>query len=160
MMAMNRVEFTLVPAADADIAMMSEDGYSLGIMVDGTPLTELARRAELDDARADGDPNQAGGYANLIDLDLICWPSRHFLGEPVLHWFGDGDAVVAGCNCGDYGCWPLCVQIEVTHEHVVWRDFRNGHRTHWDLSGLGPFVFERTEYESALRRTDRPEARP
>ncbi|MQM25532.1 hypothetical protein [Glycomyces albidus] len=149
---MNRIEFALVPAKAADVPTLSEDGQSLAIAVDGTPLIDLARRAELDDARADGQPQLAGGYANLLYLDRICWPSRHFLDQPALVWFGDGDTVVAGCTCGDYGCWPLCVQIEVTHEHVVWRDFRNGHRTNWDLSALGPFVFDRTEYEAALRR--------
>jgi hypothetical protein len=149
---MNSIEFTIVPAREAGVGTLSEGRQSLAITVDGTPLIELARRAELDDARADGRPDLAGAYANLISLDRICWPSRHFLDEPVLVWFDDGDTVVAGCTCGDYGCWPLCVQVEVTPEHVVWRDFRNGHRQNWDLSALGPFVFSRADYERALRQ--------
>ena len=54
-----------------------------------------------------------------------------------------------GCVCGEWGCWPLAVRVEVTDVTVRWHDFRTGHRN-WDLSELGPFVFERREYEAAL----------
>jgi len=32
---------------------------------------------------------------------------------------------------------------------VRWSNFRTGHRD-WDLGGLGPFEFERSQYEAAL----------
>jgi hypothetical protein len=39
--------------------------------------------------------------------------------------------------------------VDVDAAHVRWHDFRNGHRD-WDLGALGPFVFDRQQYEAAL----------
>ncbi|MCH7232867.1 hypothetical protein L0U85_18700 [Glycomyces sp. L485] len=43
-------------------------------------------------------------------------------------------------------------RVEATHEHIAWQNLRNGHRKPWGLSTLGPFVFEGTECETALRQ--------
>ena len=64
-------------------------------------------------------------------VDWLRWPAHHYLGEPRDTWFDDGDTV------GDV---------------VTWRNFRNGHRD-WDLSAIGPFVFDRTQHEKTLRAT-------
>ncbi len=57
----------------------------------------------------------------------------------------------------------LSARVELTDEHVVWRDFRQPYRftraasedraarIGWDYSAFGPFVFERQAYERALR---------
>ena len=65
----------------------------------GVPLPDLVRRAELPFARGEGKPDLAGSYVGL-PKDEVCWPSRHYLGNPVLSWFGDGDTVLLGCGCG------------------------------------------------------------
>jgi hypothetical protein len=47
------------------------------------------------------------------------------------------------------GCWPLTARVTVTDATVTWREFRTGHRD-WDLSGVGPFIFDRHAYEATL----------
>lgn len=140
---MNRVEFAIVP----------DEEPHLEINVDGVPLRELARRAELPSARADRQEDLAGAYHGLTGIEAVRWPSRHFLGRPALAGEGPGETALLGCDCGVWDCWPLFAKVEVSDETVTWRDFRNGHRPAWDLSGLGPFEFERGRYEAALRAT-------
>lgn len=143
---MNRVEFIVVDGEEPH----------LEIEVDGVPLKERARRAERGSARAERQERLAGAYGGLTHLDAVLWPSRHFLGSPVLSASGDGDTVLLGCDCGDWGCWPLSAEVRVLTGTVIWRAFRNGHRPSWDLSGLGLFEFDRDQYESALRAAQRP----
>ena len=103
---------------------------------------------ELAPATADGQSDLAGSYASLT-LEAIGSDLNHFRGTPVASWFGDGDTVLLGCECGEWGCWPLTTSVDVGSSQVVWRGFRQGHRS-WDLSALGPFTFDRSQYESAL----------
>ncbi|MEN3537886.1 hypothetical protein AAH991_22420 [Microbispora sp. ZYX-F-249] len=145
---MNVVEFRLDPPA-GDWAFGNVE-----ILVDGVPLRDLAKVVEAPFAASEGHPGIAGAYEGLSER--LCWPSRHFLGEPELRWFDEGETVLLGCDCGEWGCWPLTARVEVTGTTVVWSGFRNGHRDgQWDLSALGPFVFERGQYEAALRATQR-----
>lgn len=135
--------------------LVDEPSRVVGIWVDGVALQEWARRVELPFAEADGNPMLAGGYEGLFAADDILWPSRHFLGDPRLSNFDDGDTVLLGCTCGDWGCWPLVADVKVTRDSVSWSRFRNGHRAAWDLKDLGPFVFKRAQYEAALQGTGR-----
>lgn len=138
-----------------------------GIVVDGVPLVDLVRELELPYAEAEeadraGDfpdypPGKfaqelAGDYAPLSTK--FNWPSRHFLGEPVElpHGGDDGETMLLGCTCGINDCWALLATIVLTEESVTWSGFRNNSRD-WDLSGLGPFVFSRSQYEASLRAT-------
>lgn len=124
-------------------------GRHRGILpvVNGVSLIERARRVEQLSANAEKHPDLAGNYAPLLSEGL---PREHFLGQPTLSWFEDGDTVLLGCSCGDWGCWPLTARVKVDDRFVHWRDFRTGHRD-WDLSELGPFRFSRSAYEQALR---------
>lgn len=122
------------------------------ISINETSLIDLARTAEQPWADREGKPDLAGSYTGLGPW-AIGGSSTHFLDNPHAVWFDDGDTVLLGCDCGEWGCWPLVAHIDVTHTHVAWSRFRQGHRE-WDLSALGPFVFARTEYEEALRKLD------
>ncbi|PWJ26319.1 hypothetical protein ATK17_2476 [Branchiibius hedensis] len=115
-------------------------------VIDGVSLVVLARRVEEPAADAEGHPDLAGSYAPLVSEGL---PREHFLGRPYLSWFDDGDTVLLGCTCGDWGCWPLTAMVRVDARFVHWSHFRSGHRD-WDLGDLGPFRFERRAYERAL----------
>lgn len=119
--------------------------------VGGVPLPDLLGRIERTSAVREGKPELAGSYAGLID-ESVRWPGRHYLGEPVLTWFGDGDTVLLGCECGEWGCWPFTAMVTVDRDAVVWSGYRNGHRD-WDYSELWDLVFERTQYEEAVRAT-------
>jgi hypothetical protein len=122
--------------------------------VNGEALPEMLRRIEAPSARRDGDVHLAGSYAGLPD-DGIRWPSRHYLGEPVLSWFEDGDTVLLGCGCGEWGCWPFTAVVTVEHGTVTWSGYRNGHRD-WDYGALRELVFARGQYEAAVRATAPP----
>lgn len=59
-------------------------------------------------------------------------------------------------ECGDIGCGALTARIEVRESEVVWSDFgfENNYVEFVDREGyarLGPFTFDREEYESLLR---------
>jgi hypothetical protein len=88
----------------------------------------------------------------LVQVDYLRWPALHYLGDALDTWFDDGDTTLLGCICGESGCWPLTTFVQLGGDLVTWRNFQNGHRD-WDLSALGPFVFDRTQYEAALRAT-------
>ena len=115
---------------------------AIEIWVNGRPLTDHAADVE----RA-FDPSLAGSYEGLHPSDV--GSIHHYLGRPRASWFGDGDTVLLGCGCGTWGCWPLTAKVVVMHDTVRWSGFRTGHRD-WDLGGLGPFEFDRANYERAL----------
>lgn len=122
------------------------------ITISGAPLIDLARTAEQPWADGEGNPHLAGSYMGLGPW-AIGGSSAHFLTQPRAVWFGDGDTVLLGCDCGEWGCWPLTADISASDDRVVWTHFRQGHRD-WDLSTLGPFTFARAAYEQALHELD------
>jgi len=121
--------------------------------LNGVPLGDLVRGVELPFARREGSPDLAGRYAGLAG-DEVRWPSRHYLGDPVRSWFGDGDTVLLGCVCGDWGCWPFTAVVTVADDMVTWSGYRTGHRD-WDYRELRDISFDRVQYEEALRETTR-----
>ncbi|MEV6907949.1 hypothetical protein [Amycolatopsis sp. NPDC051071] len=146
----------------------------VNIVVDGVPLIHLVRELELPYAEAeeieragefpDYPPGKlaqelAGGYLSLSRT--FTWPSRHFLGEPLElpHGGDDGETMLLGCTCGINDCWAFLATIVLTEETVTWSGFRNNSRD-WDLSGLGPFIFSRSQYEASLRATEGPPQNP
>jgi hypothetical protein len=140
---MNRIEFRVEPeeldSGPADV---------LNMYVDGSRLQDLIRPYEQPFADAEGHPSLAGQYVGLVHPGV---PAEHYIDKPVATWFGDGDTILLGCNCGDAGCWPLTAYVRVGRHRVVWRNFRTGHRK-WDLSEFGPFEFDRSKYEASLDR--------
>ena len=147
---MDKVEFrlereTLPPARETTV---------VDILVNGTGLQELARDAEALYAAAEGRPERAGLY---VGLDLSAVTSGHFLGRPATVTSSGQlvrDRALLRCGCGEPSCWPLVAQVHVSREAVTWSDFR-GANLSWDLSVLGPFEFDRDQYESALRHAAR-----
>jgi hypothetical protein len=137
------------------------------VAVDGVPLIERVREVELPYAEAE-EIERAGEYpdsppgtlsrelagAYLALSTNFAWPSRHYLGEPLeLPHGGDhGETMLLGCTCGINDCWALLARIALVDDTVTWSRFRNNSRD-WDLSGLGPFVFDRSQYEASLRST-------
>jgi hypothetical protein len=112
-------------------------------------VIDLVRPVERPYAKAEGNRSLAGSYAGLVVGPGL--PATHDLGEPVETWFGDGDTVLLGCECGESGCWPLTARVTVTDTTVTWLEFCTGHRD-WDLSAVGPFTFDRRAYEVTLAK--------
>lgn len=140
---MSAIEFRLQVEDVGD-----DDAVTVTPYIAGESLVELARRVEAGPAAAGGEPDLAGDYAGLVVGDH---PWREwYSGQHPQVWFGDGDSCVLGCTCGTTGCWPLTAVITIGDRDVVWANFRTGHRS-WDLSGLGPFRFDRAAYDHALQ---------
>lgn len=121
---------------------------TIRIDIRGRSLREWARDVELPFAKAAGNSALAGSYHGLT-LDDVDRDRRHFLGSPVATHGDNADTILLGCVCGIPDCWPLTANVAVTETEVVWDHFRTGH-SDWDLGYLGPFAFDRDQYEAAL----------
>jgi hypothetical protein len=59
-------------------------------------------------------------------------------------------------ECGDIGCGAITAKIEVTDSIVIWKDF--GYENNYsepdleDYSQVGPFIFNKTEYNKAIEK--------
>ena len=121
------------------------------LVIDGESLLEAVRRYERPLAEAEGHPGLAAAYV---------WPAPSAPRRAAL-LRGSADAedklALLECTCGVPGCWSLLTTVTVGPTQVTWSAFEQPHRRadsaggHWDYSGFGPFVFERTAYEEALR---------
>ncbi len=81
-----------------------------------------APRGDAPRPAGERNPDLVGSHTELID-DFVRWPSRHDSGEPVLTWFGDGDTVLLGCTCGEWG-WPFTAIVTVGPDIVRWSGYR------------------------------------
>ncbi|MEY9969579.1 hypothetical protein ABIA33_007668 [Streptacidiphilus sp. MAP12-16] len=113
--------------------------------VDGTALTELIDRFETNA----GMQPAGDAYGGLIPEFFRFGPMQdHFLGQST-------DAMgpktpLLGCECGEWGCWPLMARITVTADVVTWDCFEQPHRKTRVYAAFGPFQFDRHQYEDAL----------
>lgn len=112
---------------------------------------ENRQNAEGEQADSDGSP-----YFHL-PTSCVLLPCRNLLDNPRRHGFvldsedtRNRKATIFGCNCGIIECWFLQVLVTISEEAVTWSDFGQFHRD-WTYS-LGPFVFERRQYESELAK--------
>jgi hypothetical protein len=114
--------------------------------VDGIPLTELIDRFETDA----GMKPAGGAYGGLIPRFFRFGPMEdHFHGRSTS---ATGPKTpLLGCECGEWGCWPLMASITVTAGLVIWDSFGQPHRTTRDYTAFGPFQFGRRQYDGALR---------
>ena len=129
--------------------------------VNGVSLIELARDVERPFAAREGHPEIAGGYRGLPG-SVALGPGSVLLGhratDSAALYLDEGQLTLLCCECGEPGCWPLTVHLEVDPDLVIWRDFEQPHRCDWDLSALGAFVFERRQYEDAVTRASASQA--
>ena len=134
---------------------MGEDS-GVHVIINGRDLIEILRDIELPFATREGHPRIAGAYSGL-PAHRVFFPSRHFLGEPEpIYSDSEGRTFVLECECGEPGCWPLAVRIELREREVIWSDFRQPHRRshskagEWRYDALSSFTFDRQLYERAL----------
>ena len=124
------------------------------IFVNDRNLTDVLREVELPFAAREGKPDLAGRYVGLPPEEIYL-PSPRLFGDPATYYdydYLDGKIAVLGCVCGEVGCWPFRVRITLREDVVVWDGFEQPHRRTWRYDELRPFVFDRTQYLSALDR--------
>jgi hypothetical protein len=131
-----------------------DDG--IRIIINGQDFIEILREIELPFATREGSPRIAGAYS-CLPAHRVYLPSRHFFGEPdPIYSDGKGRTYVLECECGEPGCWPMAVRIEVREKEVLWADFQQPHRQTsskkggWRYGALNSFTFDRQIYERAL----------
>jgi hypothetical protein len=115
-------------------------------VLDGRSLVEIVDELET---RRGYEP--AGGYAGLVPGFFSVGDLKRYYLAKQEPWTGSTPVAVLGCECGELGCWPLHARIVVTDDEVTWRDFQQPHRAQRDYSGLGPFTFDRGDYERAVQ---------
>lgn len=116
----------------------------LHILINGQSLIDLVRPVELPFAELEGKPAIAGQYSWLSDVD--CEFQR----------LKTEGCLVLGCPCGIPDCWPLTARVCLAEDIVCWSRFQNWHRakgcvSEWNYCALGPFFFDRQQYEKAVR---------
>jgi hypothetical protein len=112
--------------------------------IDGRDLTDLVHEFE----RERGWIADAAAYGGLIPAWFEFGPmDLHFLGRGA--WLSQGLVPVLGCECGEWGCWPLHVRIVENAHTVTWSEFAHLGLER-DYTGLGPFQFDREAYVHAL----------
>lgn len=117
------------------------------VRIDGIDLfeaVEATRNLPEPDWEDDCDDDGVPG----LSPDLLTPPSLHWLGNPDPRWSESGRAVVLDCGCGQWECGGVLARIEVRPDVITWSDFR-GPRD-GDPIPVGPFVFDREQYEAAL----------
>ena len=123
----------------------------VALVIDGLPLVDHVREIEAAGIREWRTGGSAGSYLPMSVSEVK--GAAHYLGEPAASFFGDGDTVLLGCDCGIWECGPLTARIEVHHDVVEWRDFRHGFRE-WSYDSLGGFVFDRAAYQEQFEAID------
>lgn len=149
---MNTIEFRRQPDPDASRDIVT-------VFIDGRSLIDLIAHYERPHAEAAGRPSAAGHYVGL-DIAKVVPPSRLLLGE-VDGWYccHPGIVTLLTCTCGELGCGSVNCFIALSDDRVVWSEFRgqlgpigpDGQRRK-SYAGLGPFEFDRVQYEGALAR--------
>lgn len=113
--------------------------------IDGAPLTGLIDRFEI----AAGMQPAGDAYGGLIPGFFRFGPMQdHFLGVSTREM--GPKTPVLGCECGEWGCWPLMARITATADLVTWDAFEQPHRKTRDYVAFGPFQFDRRQYDDAL----------
>lgn len=116
-------------------------------VVDGVALTDRIHDFE----REHGMETRAVSYGGLIPAYFKFGPaSHHYLTTHEVFISRKGKIPVLGCECGEWGCWPLLARVILEKTTVTWTDFEQPYRPDRDYSSFGPFVFSRSAYESAI----------
>lgn len=110
-----------------EITEVNGGALSVTPCIDGTPLTTLV-----------------GEFSGALE--------RYFCGQAGNQDESDNEEIyVLGCECGEVGCWPLVTSVTRVEGGYRWATFRQPHRPQRNYGAFGPFVFEKGQYEEAVR---------
>ena len=143
----------MVDVLRLSVAQTDDAGHPTGTIdfeVNGRDLRDIVREIESPFAEAEGHPQLAGQYTGLPASHLLP-PSQHLFGQPTGAYGYTAKVTLLQCSCGEPGCWPLLARVTTTADAVVWSEFEQPHRRgRWSYEKLGPFVFDRRQYERAI----------
>jgi hypothetical protein len=139
--------------------------WTIDISINGRKLLDIVKGVERENARRMG-LEFGGEYAGIRYTPNIV-AGEHFLGrKPYAN--SSPFVWVLGCTCGFFGCWDVFASVEVTSTIVRWSEIfnpwlANGLPSVWhqkspedfvafDYSSIGPFVFDRKQYDESLSK--------
>ena len=138
---------------------LSEIRFSIGPWAAcGVLLTPNVDGRSLVDLVTDYEEAQGWELAGIHDGLVLDELQLEDLSERLLHGTPDSphDAGIAvlGCTCGVNECIPFLAEVRIADDEVSWGRFWNplAAGLSWDYSDLGPFVFDRAQYEVALEK--------
>lgn len=122
-----------------EFVVREDPGYApwIDTLIDGRPLEELVLAVS---ERTKSSKNLQGSEPHELLPPHGNLRGGHGRIQPL---------VCSGCR--EPGCHPVSAAIEVFDDVVVWSEFEEGNVTS-KLPRLGPFVFDRKQYEAAVRR--------
>ncbi|MEA2412825.1 MAG: hypothetical protein QOC77_3386 [Thermoleophilaceae bacterium] len=126
---MDRIEFVV-----ADFDTPSGDPVRADPVLNGVRLVDMLNRA-------------AGR-----DVVLVGLPPEHLKRcAQALHGAPEPERLqVLGCGCGDTQCDSASVEVVTAAGAVVWRHVRANRKPADAWAGIGPFQFDRADYEAAI----------
>ncbi|MBA4537807.1 hypothetical protein H1Z61_11865 [Bacillus aquiflavi] len=135
----------------------TKEGPIVDIYINERNIIDILIEVESSFALREGKQHIAGDYSGLWP-EIVYLPSKHMLGKPVEELdFYNGKSAILRCKCGITECWPFVVNIYLDKDTVTWSDFEQPHRGknsaggHWEYEQLNPFIFDRKQYEEALK---------
>ena len=134
------------PVADKLTVQVREDDdlvwtNEVVFVLNGVPLRELVRARTGDDWV--GPP-----------AEVVAQPDHLFGGpdrweDARTPWYDD--PALLSCTCGQPGCRAVVAHIDVDDAQVRWSNFRTASGEEVISLDLGPYVFDRDEYEALFR---------
>lgn len=138
-----------VQAIRFDLRERADGGIEIVPVVDGVPLTALIDAFELGAAM-----HPAGdAYGGLVAASYRFGPLHALFHGRATDVVGEKPPLL-GCECGEWGCWPLLARVTVTAGEVRWDAFEQPFRPDRDYRAFGPFRFDPGAYDGALRNLD------
>ena len=134
---MDEIEFSV----ERELHLPIGEWTVLDIRINGHRLQAMAKEVETRASSSLNGPRVPGDYMGLDPRDA----------PTLLGHENPARTTVLRCTCGDLGCGPLTVDVDTTDHRVTWSSVRSANPD-WDLSSMGPFVFDRDQYEHALQR--------
>lgn len=128
------------PRSVVEFVGRQDPGYApwIDTLIDGKPLEQMVVATVGTKTK---DPHSLQGS----DPHMLLPPHGNLLG-------GRGRIQPLLCSgCREPGCHPVTAAIEIFDSEVVWSELEEGNVT-TKLPSLGPFVFDRKQYETAVAR--------
>jgi len=120
-------------------------------IVNGVPLREIVRNLF---GNLMG--QHAGMQTGMRADEVLGFGSGYFLGKSKHRMWRRKDTIgVLACSCGISECWTLETPIKIDKNTVSWPSFGQPDRPRLSFEGLGPFVFDRPQYEEAVSDLER-----
>lgn len=127
-----------------DVLSIEDSHDRSPFLINGEPLAELIDRVLARSPEAYRAWHKPGGF-----LPMGLGHSEAYFTDDEERGLDGFEVPLFMCNCGQSGCGSVDVHIVVGTDAVIWRSFAIS-QLNWPVPGLGPFVFDRLQYESVL----------